>query len=72
MNKLLYRGQLIFKDVSWKCTNAVGNENTNQAMKFKIEIIKWQNKVIHISSNVLNLTHLRSYCNKSTCWGQHG
>lgn len=54
MNKLLYRGQLIFKDVSWKCTNAVGNENTNQAMKYKIEIIKWQNKVIHISSNVLN------------------
>lgn len=31
MNKLLYRGQSIFKDVSWKCTNAVGNENTNQA-----------------------------------------
>lgn len=45
MNKLLYRGQLIFKDVSWKCTKAVGNENTNQAMQFKIEIIKWQNKV---------------------------
>lgn len=44
MNKLLYRGQLIFKDVSWKCTNAVGNENTNHAMKFKIEVSKQMTK----------------------------
>lgn len=35
MNKLLYSQQLISKMFHEKYTNAVGNENTNQAMMFK-------------------------------------